>query len=339
MALNGKAFIGSILASIFLAMMPFSALASEASRCVQASLANLGFEPGPADGVLGRRSSGAAAQFRETTEMDFPDLTKENAQEWCDELKEFQQSPLAMSMRDQTAKFVNVKWNGVDPTIEDGTVTFFLQEGQCGAKVYPDGRGESDCNGGRLRTQIMAPRPVRVGQNVEYYMEFFVPEDFNYRMELYYPSKSRLLIAEWTRIEGIKNHIYEILVDNQRGVTFERETCILPEEFGQWHTFSLRINWSKGEDGYLEARCNDRLVLERRGDQTVVPPDCASGYKLQCDPSTQRPNASINWNVGPNFSGYGSNYAEMGRTTPFAFFPKDGIEIKVRNLYVGEIVN
>jgi len=314
-----------------------SAFAGEQARCVQSELANLGFQPGPADGVLGRRSFGAASQFQEEADIDLPELTKDSAELWCEVLREFSTSPTAMAIRDQTLAFEEVRWNGADPIYEDSVVTFALQSGQCGARTYGDGRGESDCNGGRVRSQLQSPDTVRVNSEVEYYFEFFIPDDFSYWGDQWYPSGSRLLIAEWKRTQGIKNHIYEILLDNRRGVTFERETCITSDHYGKWNSFSLRIRWSRGDDGYLEARCNDRLILERRGDQTVIPPDCDTDYKLQCEVRHQRPNANIQWAIGPNFSGYGRDYERLGKSSPFAPFPPDGIEIRVRNLYVGGI--
>lgn len=235
---------------------------------------------------------------------------------------------------DQTGSFRDVTWNGAKPIRKNNEIIFALQAGQCGKPTYGDGRGESDCNGGRVRSQVQARGSVKVGQTVEYRMEFFVPKSFDYRGDLYFPSGTRLLIAEWKRSKGIKNHIYEILLDASKGATFERATCIHPSEFGKWNSFSLRIKWSKGSDGFMEARCNDRLILERKGDQTVIPPDCASDYKLQCEPNRQIPGAPILWSVGPNFSGYGSDYARLGKPSPFAPFPSNGIEIRVRGLEV-----
>lgn len=320
-----------------LALISSSAESSEQAKCVQVGLANIGYKPGSADGVLGQRTKSAASRFVDQFELNLPELDNETAETWCDVIKDFARSPQAMALRDQTTTFKKVQWNGAQPSYDNDVVAFSLMAEQCGKKTYGDGRGESDCNGGRVRSQIQAPGRIRVGQNVEYYMEFFIPEDFAYEGDGRYPSLSRLLIAEWTRNKGIKNHIYEILLDNKRGVTFERETCITKDDYGKWNSFSLRIKWSKGEDGYMEARCNDRLVLERRGEQTVIPPDCASDYKLQCELKHQKPNASILWNVGPNFSGYGSDYEKLYKPTPFAPFPSEGIKLSVRNLYVGNI--
>lgn len=242
--------------------------------------------------------------------------------------------PGAAGAADLRGKFRPSAWNGTKPAISKGVVTFTLQPGACGKRTYGDGRGESDCNGGRLRSQLQSRKVERVGRNVEYRMEFFVPASFSYDGDRGYPAYSRLLIAEWKRDRGIKNHMYEMLLDSIRGATFERKVCVPPARFGQWNSFRLRIRWSKGGDGYIEAYCNGRLILSRSNSQTVIPPDCAAGYKLQCDPDLQEPDGGIIWAVGPNFSGYGRDYRRLGKPSPFAPLPKAGVRIQMRNLEV-----
>ena len=321
---------------VFLIIQP--AFASDQVKCVQTELSAKGYRPGPADGLLGRKTIGAADSFSIDAELTLPQLTNETATIWCEAIRSKTDFVRIVVRPDQTMTFKEVWLNGSDPSFDEGVVNFRLASGQCSDTLYGDGRGESDCNGGRMRSQIQAPRHVSVGSEMEYYFEFFIPDDFSYEGDWWYPSKSRLLIAEWKRIKGIKNHVYEILLDNVRGVTFEQATCITKEDYGKWSTFSLQIKWSKGKDGYLVARCNDQIILERQGEQTVVPPNCASDYKLQCHPDTQRPNADILWALGPNFSGFGSDYAEKGKPSPFApSFPGRPIELSVRNLYVGAI--
>ncbi len=228
--------------------------------------------------------------------------------------------------------FRDVTWNGSAPSYSKGVHTFELKPGECGAKTYGDGRGESDCGGGRLRSQIRVKKLARVGQTLEYSFEFFVPKGFTYDGDRRYPAYSRLLIAEWNRNEGIKNHIYEVLLDSVRGVTFERKTCIKPGEFGRWNSFSMRIKWTAEYDGFIEARCNDGVIIRRANTQTVIPPDCGARYKLQCEPKLQIPGADIIWAIGPNFSGYGKNFKRLGKSSPFAPFPAGGVKLQVRNI-------
>jgi hypothetical protein len=232
-------------------------------------------------------------------------------------------------------QFRDVTWNGAKPSYSNGVHSFAVMPGQCGSKKYGDGRGESDCGGGRVRSQIRTKQLAKVGQTKQYSLDFFVPNTFSYDGDRNYPSYSRLLISEWKRNEGIKNHIYEVLLDSVRGVTFERKVCVKPSEFGKWNTFSLKIKWARDGSGYMEASCNGRVILQRLNTQTVIPPDCGANYKLQCDPSKQKPNADIIWAIGPNFSGYGRDYRRLGKSSPFAPFPRRGISLQVKNIYYG----
>ena len=241
--------------------------------------------------------------------------------------------------KDVTKRVQQVKWNGTDARYSKGEWTFELAPDGCGRKTYGDGRGESDCGGGRRRSQIQLKEKARVGQQLSYSFEFFIPKDFVYDGDPRYPAFSRLLFAEWKRDKGIKNHLYEILLDSRRGVTFERKPCVTPREFGKWNHFELRVNWTGKADGYLEARCNGRQILKRLGQQTLVLPDCAANYKLQCDPKLQQPDGRILWSIGPNLSGYGRDYRRLGRSTPFPPFPPRGVEISVRKIDLSRIRN
>lgn len=245
--------------------------------------------------------------------------------------------PTESSAATKASMFKDVKWNGTKPSFSKGVHTFEILPRKCGSREYGDGRGESDCNGGRVRSQIRTKKLAKVGQTIEYSFEFFVPKSFKYDGDRHYPAYSRLLIAEWNRSKGVKNHIYEILLDSVRGVTFERKTCVKPSEFGKWNEFKLVIKWSKGSDGFMKATCNGRTVLSRANTQTVIPPDCAANYKLQCDPSKQIPSATIGLNIGPNLSGYGRNFRELSgnKTSPFPPFPPNGVKVQFRNIHIG----
>ncbi len=87
------------LTSVALAIAASSALAPStalgSAACVQEELAGLGYQPGPADGVLGRRSVGAANLFAGDTGLTLPDLTDDTAGQWCEEIQTFAASPEA----------------------------------------------------------------------------------------------------------------------------------------------------------------------------------------------------------------------------------------------------
>lgn len=235
----------------------------------------------------------------------------------------------------QTRSFKDHSFNGAKPERKGDTVIFRLGPADCSKRTYGDGRGESDCANGNLRSRIKAPKDARVGKEYEYSFEIYIPQSFTYPGDRTHPTGTRLEVAEWGRTKGIKNHVYEMKLDARRGLMFERETCVSPKDFGRWNRVTVTIKWSKGQDGYLVARCNGRVVLERRNTQTVIPPDCGQSWKMQCDPARQKPDASIYWQVGPKFGGYGVTYKSIGKPSQFAAFPKGGIELAVRDLYMG----
>ena len=239
--------------------------------------------------------------------------------------------------QDNSRQFKPHKFNGTKPAYSGGVWSFELQPQGCSARKYGDGRGESDCFNGSLRSRIRAPKLASPGQQIEYYMEIRVDPSFRYDGGRT-PAWSKLEVAEWGRTQGIKNHIYDLQLDTKRGLTFERKVCIKPSELGNWNSFRLRVKWSKSGDGYLEAMCNGRIILQRLNQQTVIPPDCAAPYKLQCDPARQIPDSTIYWQVGPKLSGFGPNYAQLGRSSRFAAFPKSGVRMQVRKLYAGRPV-
>lgn len=69
-------------------LLPTALSANEYVRCVQNQLAFLGYNPGPADGVLGSRTRGALDELNQTSENakvlgELPELGNETAQAWC----------------------------------------------------------------------------------------------------------------------------------------------------------------------------------------------------------------------------------------------------------------
>ena len=82
------------------------AIASDSAACVQSGLADLGYQPGPADGALGRQSLSAANAFAQDTGLKLPDLADETAKQWCDEIQTFASSPKATILRTFVAKLL-----------------------------------------------------------------------------------------------------------------------------------------------------------------------------------------------------------------------------------------
>jgi hypothetical protein len=126
--------------------------------------------------------------------------------------------------------FQEQRFNGRDPVHADGVTTFHVRPGDCSAIDYGDGRGESDCFNGNLRSRIAYRTYARLGDSVQYRMEIFIPADLRYNGG---PNRRSLLeIAEWQRINTIKNHIHQLHVDSTTSVTFDDVRCFAPSEFG-----------------------------------------------------------------------------------------------------------
>jgi Alginate lyase. len=62
--------------------------------CVQTELARLGFDPGPADGLIGRRTRNAAAEFVSSSAVSLPDLSNQTAATWCQALRDAPSPPI-----------------------------------------------------------------------------------------------------------------------------------------------------------------------------------------------------------------------------------------------------
>lgn len=240
---------------------------------------------------------------------------------------------------DISGKFRPTNRTATKPVFQNGTWNFDLIWNKCNPKPYVGNRSENACAGGRRTTQIHAPGEVKPGQTVRYSFEVLIPKTFVYDGDPKFPAYSRLLFAEWKRTKGKKNHLYEILLDSRRGATLEREVCFRPQDFGKWNRFELTIKWSTKADGFMEARCNERVVISRKNTQTVIPPDCGAEYKLQCNPETQLPKAPIIWVIGPNLSGYGRDFATLSHRpkSPFPPFPQNGVKLQMRNLSVDRL--
>ncbi len=118
---NGPAHLRrAIVAFAALAAMT-PAIASDAGLCVQTQLAQLGYQPGPADGALGRQSVGAAKAFAHDAGLTLPDLADETAQQWCDGVQAFGATPRAAILKTFAAqllpKDVLLNFSRVDPSL------------------------------------------------------------------------------------------------------------------------------------------------------------------------------------------------------------------------------
>lgn len=230
--------------------------------------------------------------------------------------------------------FDGATFQGRNPEFKNGTVSFTLMNGDCSKRDYGDGRGESDCKNGNLRSQIHTRGKQKLGNTYEYSMEIWIDPAFDH-FSPYGQPRSPLLIAEWQRINTIKNHMYELHLDSYNGVQFEDKNCFGREGFGQWHQFRMTVKWSKRNDGFLRVTCDDKLVYELAGQQTAIPPLCGEEEKRQCVPKLQNLRQPVQWQVGPKLGGFGMEYAKYGMPSQFRKFPDGGLRMKVRSLYYG----
>lgn len=229
--------------------------------------------------------------------------------------------------------FKEARFQGNSPTVKKGEVTFSVKPGQCSKKKYGDGRGESDCANGNIRSQITNRKHARMGTTIEYAAEIWVQPGFRY--DKGNTPRSKLTIMEWQRIDTIKNHLFMLHLDGN-GVNFENKRCFSASNFGQWVPFKMQVKWSKGNDGFLRVFCDGRQVYELLG-ENALPPACGTPAKSQCDPSKMNYRPPVQWEVGPKLNGFGMVYAQFGLPSPFRPFRAEGLTMKMRNLYYGKI--
>lgn len=79
---------------------------AEAATCVQAGLNTLGYDAGPADGQMGKRTLGAALEFASTQDgAPYPDLSDQTAAAWCGQLTAAIADGSARGPADHLARF------------------------------------------------------------------------------------------------------------------------------------------------------------------------------------------------------------------------------------------
>lgn len=226
----------------------------------------------------------------------------------------------------QLSGFEKHIFNGRDPKVQGSDVTFRIMNGDCSPRDYGDGRGESNCWNGNVSSRLAARRPISPGSSVEYSFAFRVDPTFSYR-------GNRLEIAMWQRINTIKNHMYELELNAQRGATFEGKVCAPPSQLAAWTTFSMKVTWRSDSRGRIEVRCNGAIIYERTGN-VLVPEGCGTDRKRQCEPARQQLDRPIQFQIGPLMRGFGGPPLRGSRPSAFERFQEDGITIQVRDLKI-----
>lgn len=216
-------------------------------------------------------------------------------------------------------------FNGsVQPVTEAGVTRFEIRTHECSSRTYGDGRGESDCRNGNVRSNLTAHQ-VGVSEAWTYEFEFRVPGPIGYGGYsnshacgfLDRCADSRLRIVSW---EGnrLHNFLYMLKLDNRYGVRFLDEVCVAPENLEKWSRFRMEVRWSHDDRGWIRVSCNDRVVHFREGVRTAAAPHCYVTNLCQ-DGEAKRPNRVLTI-LGPVMQGFGFEWKKYGKPHQFTDF-------------------
>ena len=239
--------------------------------------------------------------------------------------------------------FATHRFNGsVQPVTKDGITTFRILDKQCSSVDYGDGRGENDCRNGNVRSALVARGNAKIGSTVEYSMDIRIDPSFAYPGfyndhsigYLRDASDSRLRIASW---EGplVHNFLYMLKVDARHGVTFLGKQCQAPAQFGNWVSFSMRVNWTNNKSGWIDVKCNGEIVYSATNVATNQAPHCY--ITNQCEKGVAKNPKSFIFIVGPVMAGFGFEWKKYGKPSPFTEIQKDGIIVQMKNIKVKKI--
>ncbi|NDW53669.1 hypothetical protein [Aliiroseovarius sp. PrR006] len=130
----------------------------------------------------------------------------------------------------------------------------------------------------------------QLGQRFLYSFEFRIDPSLRYRGGTR-REDSQLVLARWENAEG-GQPLFDLKFDARHGVTLMGRTCIMPEQFGDWHRFNLRLRWADDNTGFIEARCDGSLhvgapIFAASEMPTNRPLACS--LKESCPANTPRP--------------------------------------------------
>jgi hypothetical protein len=241
--------------------------------------------------------------------------------------------------------FYNDQFNGsTKPKTLDGITTFQIFDKQCSKTVYPDGRGESDCRNGNVRSALSRRPDEKMGRAVEYRFDIWVDPSFAYEGFFNDHSfgflsdahDSRLRIASWEG-EFLHNFIYMLKLDSKNGISFLGKKCQLPKDFGTWITFSMKVLWSGKKSGWITVSCNEKIIYQAVDVATNQNPHCY--ITNQCEAKKKKNPKTVHFKVGPVMAGFGYEWKKWGKPSQFTDIQKEGIMIRMRNISVSRIEN
>jgi len=249
-------------------------------------------------------------------------------------------APMSAVADPHPAGFEPHKFNGSHPPVtEDGVTTFRIEDEQCSTVDFGDGRGESDCLNGTVRSVFANSPQAQLGQTREY--RFDVRVDPSLAYEGYYNDNaigfepggwdSLLWLASW---EGtyLHNFIYILKASKRKGITFAGEVCQAPEDLGEWVSFSMKVKWGNDDKAWIVVTCDDRYVYVAEGAPSNVAADCY--IQNQCVAGEVRNPKKLLFIPGIKLSGWGHEWAQMGKASQFIPVQPEGITVQMRNLAV-----
>jgi len=232
------------------------------------------------------------------------------------------------------------RFNGpVAPVTSNGVTTLRIEDRKCSTVDYGDGRGESDCYNGNVRSTLMHQPEARLGEAVEYRFDIRVDPSIDYagfhnsHSAGFIPDQidSRLRIASW---EGpfLHNFLYMLKLDKGRGIRFLSKPCVARERLGEWNSFSMKVRWASDSSGWIRVACNGETVHLAEGIATNQAPECY--VTNQCEPGKKKNPNRFLFILGPVMSGFGHEWQKYGKASQFTDIQKEGITIEVRNFAV-----
>lgn len=238
------------------------------------------------------------------------------------------------------AGFEPHKFNGPSaPVTEDGITTFHIEDEECSNVDFGDGRGESDCLNGSVRSMLRYERWAELGETLNYSMDILVEPGLEY--EGYFNPDSagfeprgldsHIRLASW---EGtfLHNFLYILKLNGKTGITFAGEQCQAPEDFGQWVHFSMKVRWTGDNRGWIAVTCNDKYVYVAEGAPSNVSPHCY--IQNQCVAGEVRSPRRILYIAGLQMAGWGWGWQDMGLESQFVKIQDGGITVRMRNMTV-----
>ncbi|MCB1461715.1 MAG: hypothetical protein KDJ90_04625 [Nitratireductor sp.] len=237
------------------------------------------------------------------------------------------------------AGFSNHKFNPANPVTENGVTTFHIDNHGCSDTKYGDGRGESDCYNGNVRSVLAPSRQEKLGESVEYSFDLWVDPSIDYPGYInshahgFIPDgrDTRLRIASWEG-QHLHNFLYMLKLDAFHGVRFLSKPCFPVDKLGEWNRFSMKVNWASDKKGWIKVSCNDKVVWLQEGIATNQAPECY--VTNQCEPGKKKNATRINFIPGPVLMGFGYEWKKHRKPSQFTEIQKDGITLKMRNLKV-----